>query len=149
MEMQPQLALLQKTLLYIEGLGRTLYPTLDLWDTGKPFIEQWMRERMSPNTALRELFTQAPQLVEELPALPAQLVATPGRLNRLENRLAEQKAQLERLRVQHNSGTNNLARMSGVGLVALGSGLLIQLDGSALPGMIATAIGLILLLRRA
>ena len=46
MEVQPQLVLLQKTLLNIEGLGRQLYPELDLWQTAKPFLEKWMRERM-------------------------------------------------------------------------------------------------------
>lgn len=148
MEMQPQLALLQKTLLYIEGLGRELYPDLDLWETGKPFIEQWMRDRMSPNTALRDLFENAPQLAEDLPNLPAQLVATPGRLNRMENRLKEQKAQLDRMARAQAKGTTTLGRISGVALVVLGSTLFVQLDGALLPGMITTALGIVLLLRR-
>ena len=46
MEVQPQLVLLQKTLLNIEGLGRELYPELDLWKTGKPFLERWVKERL-------------------------------------------------------------------------------------------------------
>jgi len=50
MEVQPQLVLLQKTLLNIEGLGRQLYPDLDLWNTAQPFLERWMRERVSPKT---------------------------------------------------------------------------------------------------
>ncbi|MGI9328855.1 MAG: 2-polyprenylphenol 6-hydroxylase, partial [Pseudomonadales bacterium] len=48
MEVQPQLVLLQKTLLYIEGLGRQLYPELDLWETAQPFMERWMEQRLSP-----------------------------------------------------------------------------------------------------
>ncbi len=48
LELQPQLVLLQKTLLYVEGLGRRLYPELDLWDTGKPFMERWMVEQFGP-----------------------------------------------------------------------------------------------------
>lgn len=62
MEVQPQLVLLQKTLLNIEGLGRQLYPDLDLWTTAQPFLERWMRERMSPRTVLRNAQAQLEQL---------------------------------------------------------------------------------------
>jgi ubiquinone biosynthesis protein len=65
MEVQPQLVLLQKTLLNIEGLGRQLYPELDLWSTAQPYLERWMRERMSPAQLLRN----AQQHVEQLPHL--------------------------------------------------------------------------------
>ncbi|MCY1363621.1 putative protein kinase UbiB [compost metagenome] len=62
MEVQPQLVLLQKTLLNIEGLGRQLYPDLDLWTTAQPFLERWMRERVSPLQLLRNLQQQAEQV---------------------------------------------------------------------------------------
>ncbi|SER76259.1 2-octaprenylphenol hydroxylase [Azotobacter beijerinckii] len=62
MEIQPQLVLLQKTLLNIEGLGRQLYPELDLWTTAKPFLERWMRRRMSPRAVLGNLQGQLEQL---------------------------------------------------------------------------------------
>jgi ubiquinone biosynthesis protein len=62
MEIQPQLVLLQKTLLNIEGLGRQLYPDLDLWSTAQPFLELWMRERISPAHLLRNLQHQAEQV---------------------------------------------------------------------------------------
>ncbi|MFJ4143318.1 ubiquinone biosynthesis regulatory protein kinase UbiB [Pseudomonas sp. NPDC089734] len=62
MEVQPQLVLLQKTLLNIEGLGRQLYPDLDLWTTAQPFLERWMRERVSPKTLFHNLQTQVEQL---------------------------------------------------------------------------------------
>jgi ubiquinone biosynthesis protein len=65
MEVQPQLVLLQKTLLNIEGLGRQLYPDLDLWSTAQPFLERWMRERVSPKTLLGNLQSQ----VEQIPHL--------------------------------------------------------------------------------
>ncbi|WP_268799188.1 ubiquinone biosynthesis regulatory protein kinase UbiB [Pseudomonas huanghezhanensis] len=65
MEVQPQLVLLQKTLLNIEGLGRQLYPELDLWTTAQPFLERWMRERVSPKTLLGNLQSQ----VEQIPHL--------------------------------------------------------------------------------
>ncbi|MCF5383328.1 ubiquinone biosynthesis regulatory protein kinase UbiB, partial [Pseudomonas syringae] len=62
MEVQPQLVLLQKTLLNIEGLGRQLYPELDLWSTAQPYLERWMRERVSPKTLLGNLQSQVEQL---------------------------------------------------------------------------------------
>ena len=70
MQVQPQLVLLQKTLLYIEGLGRQLYPQLDLWDTAKPFLENWMREQVSPKTLLNKIKLKAPFWLEKLPDIP-------------------------------------------------------------------------------
>ncbi len=71
MEVQPQLVLLQKTLLNIEGLGRQLYPELDLWATAKPFMEQWMGEQLGAKALLREVKREAPRWTEILPRLPA------------------------------------------------------------------------------
>jgi ubiquinone biosynthesis protein len=70
MEVQPQLVLLQKTLLQIEGLGRQLYPELDLWKTAKPVLEEWMRERRDPATQLKRLIAEWPQISEDLSLLP-------------------------------------------------------------------------------
>jgi len=72
MEVQPQLVLLQKTLFQIEGLGRRLYPDLDLWITAKPFLENWMREQLGPRALLKTLKKEVPkwwQMVPELPTL--------------------------------------------------------------------------------
>jgi ubiquinone biosynthesis protein len=71
MEVQPQLVLLQKTLLNIEGLGRQLYPELDLWTTAKPFLERWMDEQVGARAMLRSLRENMPFMVEKLPELPA------------------------------------------------------------------------------
>ena len=70
MEVQPQLVLLQKTLLYVEGLGRQLYPQLDLWETAKPFLEQWMRQQIGPQAVINAVKQRAPYWVEKLPELP-------------------------------------------------------------------------------
>ena len=70
MEVQPQLVLLQKTLLNIEGLGRQLYPDLDLWQTGKPFLESWMKDRVGPKAAYRTLKQQAPDWLDKMPYIP-------------------------------------------------------------------------------
>jgi ubiquinone biosynthesis protein len=75
MEVQPQLVLLQKTLLAIEGLGRELYPDLDLWTTAKPVLEDWMRERSSPVAHLKRLIDDWPEISDDLTALPGLLHA--------------------------------------------------------------------------
>jgi ubiquinone biosynthesis protein len=70
MEVQPSLVLLQKTLLNIEGLGRQLYPQLNLWETAQPFLEQWIQDRYSPQSVFKRLQRHAPSWLEQLPQLP-------------------------------------------------------------------------------
>ncbi|HWQ94234.1 MAG TPA: ubiquinone biosynthesis regulatory protein kinase UbiB [Gammaproteobacteria bacterium] len=70
MEVQPQLVLLQKTLLNIEGLGRQLYPELDLWVTSKPILERWMSEQVGTRALLRAVRENAPQWAEKMPDIP-------------------------------------------------------------------------------
>jgi ubiquinone biosynthesis protein len=70
MEIQPQLVLLQKTLLNIEGLGRDLDPDLDLWATARPFLERWMSERIGWRGVIRQLRHEAPYWAATLPQLP-------------------------------------------------------------------------------
>ncbi|GAC1672492.1 MAG: ubiquinone biosynthesis regulatory protein kinase UbiB [Steroidobacteraceae bacterium] len=85
MQVQPQLILLQKTLFNIEGLGRQLYPELDLWRTAQPYLRKWRRERMNPLAVLRRLRTQLPDTLIALQQVPqifqtAVRDATDGRL---------------------------------------------------------------------
>ena len=75
MQVQPQLILLQKTLLNVEGLGRDLYPQLDIWKTASPILREWMRERVGVRQVLRSLRTQMPELLETARALPSLLKA--------------------------------------------------------------------------
>ena len=91
MEMQPQQALLQKTLLYIEGLGRHLYPELDLWQTAKPFIERWMLEQYNPITALTALTSWVSR--DGSWQVP-RLLMLPHTLNQTENQLQEVRTAL-------------------------------------------------------
>ena len=70
MEVQPSLVLLQKTLLNIEGLGKQLYPELDLWDNALPFLERWQRERLSPIANLKKIGEKVPEWLEQLPEIP-------------------------------------------------------------------------------
>jgi ubiquinone biosynthesis protein len=95
-EIQPQLVLLQKTLLNIEGLGRQLDPELDLWATAKPFLERWMVDQIGPQRLLDELRDQAPRYAKILPELPRLLYQylqqRPSRLSReVEEILLEQR----------------------------------------------------------
>ena len=70
MPVQPQLVLLYKTLLNIEGLGRQLYPNLDLWDTAKPFLEDWMKKQLSPAAIFEDIKRDWPQWRAIIPQLP-------------------------------------------------------------------------------
>ena len=71
MPVQPQLVLLQKTLFNIEGLGRQLYPDLNLWETAKPYLERWMRDQVGPAALILSLRRELPRLVPMIPELPA------------------------------------------------------------------------------
>ena len=95
-EIQPQLVLLQKTLLNIEGLGRDLDPELDLWSTAKPFLERWMEEQVGWRGLVQQLTKEAPRFVHLLPQLPRLLHATlqngaQPQQRLLESMLAEQR----------------------------------------------------------
>ena len=98
MEIQPQLVLLQKTLLYIEGLGRQLYPELDLWETAEPFMQRWAQRNLGPMAVITELAERGPKLLSELHRLP-QLLKDDGQMTlRLE--LAKQNYEIKELHEQ-------------------------------------------------
>ena len=100
---QPHLVLLQKTILNIEGLGRDLYPQLDLWSTAKPVLEEWMRRRASPKLAAERMRSQLPQLINSLPSLTYTLAqrleqGTSPAARSLENALADITTELRSAR---------------------------------------------------
>ena len=95
-EIQPQLVLLQKTLLNIEGLGRDLDPNLDLWSSAKPFLEKWMVEQIGPQKLMDQLKEEAPRYAKLLPGLPRLLhdylkQQSGGTQREIRELLAEQK----------------------------------------------------------
>ena len=157
MEVQPQLVLLQKTLLYIEGLGRELYPELDLWETAKPFMEEWMVEHVGPAAALREVATHAGELLERLPELPNAILTAETRLKSLERNLKVQTRELKRLedKVARTERGRTMKRISGSSLLVVGAALLFNplSDALAGAGLSATAgaasalLGSLLLMR--
>ena len=71
LEVQPQLILMQKTLLYTEGLGREFNPELDLWKTSKPILEKWMKEQKGPRVIAKNIFTNLDDYLEILPEVPS------------------------------------------------------------------------------
>jgi ubiquinone biosynthesis protein len=112
-EIQPQLVLLQKTLLNIEGLGRQLDPELDLWNTAKPFLEKWMSEQIGPRKLFEQLRAEAPRYAKLLPQLPRLMH------DFLENRPADHRRELMEL-LAAQKRTNRLLQAiiyGGIGFV--------------------------------
>ncbi len=139
MQVQPQLVLLQKTLFNIEGLGRELYPELDLWQTALPFLEDWGRERMSPAATLKRLRAGLP-VIREL------LLESPARINSILKQLAEGElpaprgaAELGELRRLETSRNRHRYRAAGGGSLLLGGILLLGLGQVPLWSSLALA----------
>lgn len=112
MEIQPQLMLLQKTLFAIEGLGRRIDPDLNIWVTGKPFIERWLREQMGPKAFFRHMRENIPFLIEQLPYMPRLI-------NDILSQLKEQKTvsmQKEQPPASQSALKDSLCRGVGLGI---------------------------------
>jgi ubiquinone biosynthesis protein len=100
MHVQPQLVLLQKTLLNIEGLGRQLYPELDLWQTAKPFLEKWFHERLGPKAKLNKLIKQFPEFAEQFPEIPSLIYKALNNAALAQQQAETQQRELAMLRKQ-------------------------------------------------
>ncbi len=157
MELQPQLVLLQKTLLYIEGLGRQLYPELDLWVTAQPFMERWAAEHLGPSAAINEWINAGPQLWQQLIRLPSMLERSDRNLRLLQANLDEQRQTMARID-QHLSRQHRHRRVkqvAGIGLVSLSMWMLWQPisqglgsgDVTMLAGVVSAFLGSALLVR--
>jgi ubiquinone biosynthesis protein len=134
MEIQPQLVLLQKTLLNIEGLGRTLYPQLDLWSTAKPFMERWMSEQVGPKAFAKRVRDTLPQLSEDLPEVPLLVHRVLRKAAEGELQLKWQSDQLEDIRNTIERGHKRLQ------LTAVAATLLVAAILAA--GLLATPLAL-------
>jgi ubiquinone biosynthesis protein len=139
MTVQPQLVLLQKTLLNIEGLGRQLYPELDLWQTAKPFMERWLARQLNPLNRVRLHLEPLLAAAQSLPGLPAREAARDETIRNLETRLAALQAQPPR----------TASRPLGAAvLLSLGVGLTAGLSPALLGPLALLAGGLLLVLPR-
>ena len=129
MEVQPQLVLLQKTLLNIEGLGRQLYPDLDLWQTAKPFLERWMNEQVGPRAFVSNLRTSLPMWTETLPEIPQLLHQTLKHALNGKFKVEWGSTELRQLRQEvRRSNRRNVAAIIGGSLI-VSSALIYGLDG--------------------
>ncbi|QLB19756.1 ubiquinone biosynthesis regulatory protein kinase UbiB [Mannheimia granulomatis] len=103
MEVQPQLVLLQKTLLYIEGLGRQVYPQLDLWQTAKPFLQNWLNEQVGVKAMIRDIKQRLPQYREHFAEFPEAVFKALQQQKQINFRLAEINESLKVQNVNKNS----------------------------------------------
>lgn len=144
MEVQPQLVLLQKTLLYVEGLGRQLYPQLDLWTTAKPFLESWLRDQVGLPAVIRALKEKAPFWAEKFPELP-ELVYD----SLQQHKLLQQSVDKLTMQMQGQQQRQGQSRyLFGVGATLLVSGTILFLAnateisiGCIVAGVLAWIIG--------
>jgi len=117
MEVQPQLVLLQKTLLNIEGLGRQLNPELDLWKTAKPFLENWMDEQLGTKAMWRGFKKNLPYIAEKLPEMPNLIYAALTRAAEGENHGAQQREMRELRREISRSNQRTVSTVIGSSLI--------------------------------
>ena len=121
MRIQPQLILLQKTLLNVEGLGRDLYPELDIWQTAAPILREWMRDRLSVRTQLKQFRDHLPALVEVAHALPPLLKVAVQKAQDGKLHIGVQPEDIERLRQEIRAGERGRnSTLVGTGLGAVG-----------------------------
>ncbi|MCW8857084.1 MAG: AarF/UbiB family protein, partial [Kangiella sp.] len=128
MQVQPQLVLLQKTLLYVEGLGRQLYPQLDLWQTAQPYLKQWVHDQIGPKAMFEDIKRQFPDWLHKAPKLPGLLFDSFHRIGQSLNQFEQLKAQfteLERHKLEqqyalkHAFIGGSLAILSGISYLAV------------------------------
>ncbi|MEL7449540.1 MAG: ubiquinone biosynthesis regulatory protein kinase UbiB [Pseudomonadota bacterium] len=127
MEVQPQLVLLQKTLLNIEGLGRQLYPDLDLWTTAKPFMEDWMREQVSGKEMLNRLRDNLPEMGESLRDMPQLMIGALQHLAEGKVTMNMTSPSVDRLREENRVAQKQAWKSTGGGALVIAGALLVGL----------------------
>ena len=129
MEVQPQLVLLQKTLLNIEGLGRQLYPDLDLWQTAKPYLEDWYKETLGPKATFKKLKEHLPIMGEKLPELPEMIYQVLSDAAKGELEIKWKSKQLDEIKQQMaKNHRKNIMAICGSSLV-ISAAIILGLDG--------------------
>ncbi|MEM7078490.1 MAG: AarF/UbiB family protein [Pseudomonadota bacterium] len=156
-QVQPQLVLLQKTLLYIEGVGRQLYPQLDLWETAAPFMRGWADERFGPSAVLREWVDAGPELWRNLAQAPMLLARAPAQFKQIEYQLRAQQAGLQRMEADLSRDRRHTRwrRLAATGIIGIGlylmwpalDGALQSGDTTVIAGLIGTFVGSALWMR--
>lgn len=139
MEIQPQLLLLQKTFLHIEGLGRQLYPQLDLWDTAKPFLEKWLSEQMGVRALVKGMKNNLPFIAEHLPDLPQLIFKTLDRVANDKLQIEYKSRQLEEIKKELKRANRRTVKSIAGGSLLISAALIAGLDGMA-PTMVGSGI---------
>jgi ubiquinone biosynthesis protein len=125
MEVQPSLVLLQKTLLNIEGLGRQLYPDLDLWQTALPYLESWNSKRLNPFTLINKIGEELPNWVDQLPHLPVMVLDAINQSRQLQ-RLNANLAELQQQQQERESRRRRRAVTGGILALLLAGASLVE-----------------------
>jgi ubiquinone biosynthesis protein len=154
MEVQPSLVLLQKTLLHIEGLGRQLYPELDLWQTAKPYLENWLKQNYSPKALLKETIKRAPSWLEKLPKVPDMMVESLQQAPRIAELAASQLEQQQTLK-QMQQQQASTRRRGAIAAIAIAGAVVVsqptlmqQISQLPIASGILLLIAVVCLLRR-
>jgi ubiquinone biosynthesis protein len=131
MEIQPQLLLLEKTFLHIEGLGRQLYPQLDLWDTAKPFIERWLSEQLGTRALIKGIKKNLPFIAEHLPDLPQLAFKALDQIANGKLEVELRSRQIDELKREiRRANRSNIRAVIG-GSFVISASIIIGLDGLA------------------
>jgi ubiquinone biosynthesis protein len=146
MEVQPQLILLQKTMLNIEGLGRELYPDLDLWVTAKPFIQRWMDQQVGLHSLLNGAKKNIPKMLKNFPEMPNLIHDVLQQVNQQQLKMHCESKQLAQLQqeIQQSNQRNRLAIL-GATLIISGSISTLSPLGIGLITWLTTGSGISLL----
>ena len=148
MEVQPSLVLLQKTLLNIEGLGRQLYPDLDLWATAHPFLERWMKNRFKPDALMEQIKRYGPEWLEQFPQLPQRILDFLEQPTPLVH-----YAKTQPIPVETNTRKRRLSSLLGAACLGIGLGIALPHWGGSVQQLPASSLifsvtGILLLLLR-
>jgi ubiquinone biosynthesis protein len=146
MKVQPQLILLQKTLLQIEGLGRQLYPELDLWKTAQPVLKDWASDRLSGRNLAEQLRRQLPDLSEALRILPQVLQQAVQQASEGNFRIRVEQGGMDALRAEVRAGARRRDATIVGGVTLLGGFVWLAVNISPWPGVVLCAAGLITVL---
>ncbi len=157
MEVQPQLVLLQKTLLYIEGLGRQLYPELDLWETAQPFMDRWAARRFGPRAVVEEWLEAGPAVWQHLARLPSVISNSQHQLMTLHSEARRQRQTITRIeaKLDRTRFGRRMKQVAGTTLIAISLWWLWtplkevaeQGDATLLAGVVGAILGSALVMR--
>jgi ubiquinone biosynthesis protein len=129
-EIQPQMILLHKTLFNIEGLGRQLYPQLDLWKTAHPVLKRWMNEQVGPRAILDDFRENLPQLRQSLQDLPAVLKQIADQSSSQDPSIGKQVAEFQKLRADMREHQRQRYWLTAAATGVISGTLLLALEGN-------------------